>query len=65
MVDYAAIERVLGTDVAERFGLASEEMNDLADAPGMLCMAYERSHNTLGLSMGEAMTQLLDEWDAQ
>lgn len=64
MVDYAAIARVLGSAVAERFGLASEEMSDLADAPGMLCMAVERQQLRGGTLSGH-MCELLDEWDAR
>lgn len=63
-VDYAAINRVLGDDMGERFGAASEGFSDLADAPGLLCMAFERFTADPSRSIDQHMGDLLDALDA-
>lgn len=63
-IDHDAMGRVLGVDVAERFGEAIEDMSDMADAPAVLCMAFERWHADPTRSLAEHLEGLLDRWDA-
>lgn len=68
VVDHDAISRVFGADGEERLKnvalvLDLKEDSDLADVPGLICLAYERS-TTAGCSMGDAMALLLDEWES-
>lgn len=63
-IDHDAMDRVLTADVAERFGEAIEDMGDMADAPAVLCMAFERWQADPTRSLDSHMTDLLDQWDA-
>jgi hypothetical protein len=59
LIDYKALDRVVGPHVAERFGLASEDFTDGADAYSLLAMAVEQAEAS-GQSIAETMTILLD-----
>lgn len=68
MIDHEAIDRVLGTAVQERLGVLAQFLDDqvdgnLADIPALICQAIEWSIAE-SCTMGEAMTWLLDGWDA-
>jgi hypothetical protein len=60
VIDFQAVDRLIGPHVAERFGLMSESFTDLAEAPALLAMAVEQAQAS-GQSVAETMTVLLDE----
>jgi hypothetical protein len=65
VIDYKAIDRLVGPHVAERFGLVTEEqLSDLAAPSALLAMAVEQAAET-GQSVAETMTVLLDAIDAE
>lgn len=64
-IDFEAMVRLLGEDVTARYGewAGRDEVEYLADIPAILCMALEL-HAATAVTVADAMTQLLDQWDA-
>ncbi len=59
MIDHTALDRLVGSHVAERFHVAMEEASDGADGPSLVAMAVEQAAAS-GQSVDETMTVLLD-----
>jgi hypothetical protein len=64
VVDYEAIRRVLGAETEERFGAFCENAGDSYDAPGLVCMAFERHAADPTRTVADYVNDLLDQWDA-
>ena len=59
VIDFDAIDRLIGPHVAERFTLVCESLTDGLAAPALVAMAVERAAVQQTL-VAETMTDLLD-----